>query len=64
MNEKRDLLNATEGAARSRSDEATSILCPECGTIVEIHDVRALILTLHLRNDCDISGLFSHGSGE
>ena len=45
-------------------EHGVTVLCHECGTLLEVHDVAALVLTLHLRNDCDISGLFSHGSGE
>lgn len=54
-----------EASARVETTEhGITILCPECGQLIEVKDVRAVLLTLHLRNDCDISGLFSHGSGE
>ena len=40
--------------------EPLTVLCGECGTLVEVHDVAALILALHLQNDCDISNLLVH----
>ena len=46
-------------------DTGVTVLCHECGELLEVKDPRALILTLHLRNECTISGLFNHqGSGE
>ena len=45
--------------------EGTTVLCPECGELMEIRDPRALILTLHLRNECtQTASLFGQGSGE
>lgn len=29
-----------------------TVLCPECGSIVEVKDPAALIRTLHLMNEC------------
>lgn len=47
------------------SETGITIICPECGDLLEVHDPRSLILTLHQRNECpQTSGLFGHGSGE
>ena len=52
-------------ASIQTTNEGTTVLCHECGELLEVKDPRALILTLHLRNECSISGLFNHqGSGE
>jgi hypothetical protein len=40
--------------------EPVTVLCTECGSIVTVKDVQALILALHLQNDCDISNLLVH----
>ena len=36
------------------------MICTECGTILEVKDVQALLLSLHQANDCDISALIVH----
>ena len=33
------------------------VMCEECGTMVTVHDVRSLIMGLHLANDCELSPL-------
>jgi hypothetical protein len=40
--------------------EATTIMCPECGEIREVHDVQAVLLALHMTNECDVSTLITH----
>lgn len=40
--------------------EPVTILCSECGVLVEIHDPAAVLLAMHLANDCDISNLIVH----
>lgn len=35
-----------------------TILCPECGEMVEVHDIHAVLLALHLQNECTLSSLF------
>jgi hypothetical protein len=41
----------------------TTALCPQCGTLIEVRDVRQLILALHLMNECEISSLLSPEKG-
>jgi len=42
-----------------------SVLCPECDALVMVKDVRALLLTLHQVNECDVtSALVRRGVGE
>jgi hypothetical protein len=38
------------------------VMCEECGTMVTVHDVRSLILGLHLVNNCDLSDLISRNA--
>lgn len=38
--------------------EVTTV-CVECGDLIEVKDVRALILSLHLHNECVLSPLLS-----
>lgn len=40
--------------------EPVTILCPECGELREIHDVQAVLLALHLTNECDVATLLTH----
>jgi hypothetical protein len=39
-------------------------MCVECGELIEVQDVAAVLLALHLANECTISGLFSHRGAE
>lgn len=32
--------------------EPITVLCPECGELIEVKDAAALIRTLHLQNAC------------
>jgi hypothetical protein len=41
--------------------EPITILCPECGELREVHDVQAVLLALHMTNECDVSTLITHG---
>jgi len=41
-----------ELAALPSRDDPVTVLCPECGQTVEVHDVAALLLALHLTNAC------------
>jgi hypothetical protein len=36
-----------------------TVLCPECGSLIEVQDVANLIRALHLKNECSISGLLA-----
>lgn len=36
-----------------------TVLCPECGQLIEVHDPEALIRTLHLVNECSVRGLLA-----
>lgn len=36
------------------SSEPVEVLCPECGEILRVSDVKALILTMHQFNACDV----------
>jgi hypothetical protein len=41
--------------------DPTTVMCPECGELVEIKDVQTLVLTLHQANECDeVSSLIVH----
>lgn len=52
-------------ASITSTNDGTTVLCPECGELMEIHDPRALILTLHLRNECtQTASLFGQGGNE
>lgn len=44
--------------------EPLTVICTECGVVLEIKDVQAIILALHLQNECEVSGLFSHSHRE
>ena len=47
------------------AEEAVNVMCPECGALIEVHDVRAVLLAMHLTNECsELSGLFPVRSGE
>ena len=35
-------------------ETAATVLCPECGELIEVKDVRAIIMTLHLQNNCPV----------
>ena len=41
---------------------AVQIACPQCGELVEVADPTALILALHMQNDC-MSNLMAHHDG-
>lgn len=36
----------------SDKEETVTVLCPECGTLIEIHDIRAYLLSAHLVDSC------------
>ena len=42
--------------------EPITVLCPQCGEMVEVKDPQALIMALHLANDCELASLFGHAS--
>lgn len=44
--------------------EPVTVLCPECGELIEIKDVAALIKTLHQMNICTVRHLLGKGDGE
>ena len=47
------------------SDHAVTVLCHECGDLIEVKDPAPIILTLHQRHECPaVSGLFGQGNGE
>jgi hypothetical protein len=48
------------GGSVTDQAEPVTVLCPECGELTEVKDVRALILALHLSNDCTLSPLLVH----
>jgi hypothetical protein len=43
---------------RSRPEPVT-VMCPECGELVEVRDVPGLIRALHLTNECEIRTLLT-----
>ncbi len=49
-------------ASTAVTDDSVTALCPECGDVVEIHDIRALLLALHMVNECSVRTLLS-GAG-
>ena len=40
--------------------EPVTVLCPECQTLVEVKNIYAVLLALHMQNDCDVSNLLAH----
>jgi hypothetical protein len=40
-------------------NEGVTVLCPECGEVVEVKDPAALIRALHLMNACTVRALLS-----
>jgi hypothetical protein len=34
-------------------------MCPECGEIVEVHDIEGLVRALHLLNECSTRSLLA-----
>lgn len=40
--------------------EPTTVMCPECQTLIEVKDIRAVLLAMHLSNDCTLSNLLVH----
>jgi hypothetical protein len=46
--------------ADERASDPVAVMCPECQTLVEVRDIRQLLLTLHLANDCTLSNLVVH----
>jgi predicted RNA-binding Zn-ribbon protein involved in translation (DUF1610 family) len=45
-------------------ERAVTVACPQCGELVEVKDATALILGLHMHNDCNVSGLLVHHDGD
>jgi predicted RNA-binding Zn-ribbon protein involved in translation (DUF1610 family) len=45
-------------------ERAVTVACPQCGELVEVKDPTALILGLHMHNDCNVSGLLVHHDGD
>ena len=44
--------------------EPVTILCPECGVLIEVQDVAQLIRTLHQMNEChQVATLVGGGRG-
>ena len=39
--------------------EPVTALCPECGEVIEIHDIRAFLLALHMANECVVRTLLA-----
>lgn len=37
--------------------QSCTVLCPECGELTEIHDVEALVRSLHAVNECSVRSL-------
>jgi len=38
-------------------------ICPECGAAVEVRDIRAVLLALHMTNDCSQVSTLIHQQG-
>ena len=41
----------------TRHELGVTILCTECGELIEVRDVAALVRTLHLENVCEAMAL-------
>lgn len=41
------------------SSDPLTVLCPECGELMEVKDPAALIQALHLANACELRVLFN-----
>jgi Fe2+ or Zn2+ uptake regulation protein len=50
-----ELENTPEG----RHEHRVVVMCSECGELIEVKDVAAMILALHLQNDCAASSLLT-----
>jgi hypothetical protein len=37
--------------------DALTVLCPECGEVIEVKDPAALVRALHLLNECSLRTL-------
>ena len=42
-----------------KPDVDATAMCQNCGTLIEVKDVRQLILALHLMHECELSSLIS-----
>lgn len=57
MADDREELAADPG--RVRSGEPLTVICPECGDVIEVKDPGALVRALHLLNACTLRALLT-----
>ena len=48
------------GVVSDERPQSVTILCANCGELVEVADVAALVSALHTANDCTLSPLVVH----
>jgi hypothetical protein len=40
-------------------NEPVELICPECGDLIKIQDIRSLLLALHMMNSCTVRVLLT-----
>lgn len=38
----------------------TTVICPECGELIEVNDIRALLLANHMARYCEETAVWLH----